>query len=311
MLVVEVLAPVFLVIALGAVLQHTQFVSPGFLREANRVTYWLGLPALLFSQLVTSFHEVTPAARSLVWVMFAATGLLIALAYLIAWLCRVPGTALGTFVQGAFRGNLAFVGLPIIYAFPETTLASGLSLRTAAVLVVAPAMVLYNTAGIVVLLLSQHRFGPKMAWPFAKQLITTPPLIATLAGIGWALAGWNLPVVVAKTFESLGEMALPLGLLSVGGSLVASNLGTHWPRPLAAALTKTIVSPVCGWLVARWWGIGPPETRMILILLATPTAVVSYTVALELQGDERIASGTIVLSAFSSLVALAVIVGFW
>src|SRR5262249_43983686 len=36
MLVVEVLAPVFLVIALGAVLQHTQFVSAGFLREANR-----------------------------------------------------------------------------------------------------------------------------------------------------------------------------------------------------------------------------------------------------------------------------------
>ncbi|HET7535499.1 MAG TPA: AEC family transporter [Candidatus Didemnitutus sp.] len=311
MLVVAVLAPVFLVIALGAVLQRTGFVSAGFLREANRVTYWLGLPALLFSQLVTSFHEVTPSARVLLWVMFAATGLVIALAYLVAWLCRVPGAALGTFVQGAFRGNLAFVGLPIIFAFPETAVAGGLSLRSAAVLVVAPAMVLYNTAGVVVLLLSQHRFGPKMAWPFVKQLATTPPLVATLAGIGWALAGWTLPVPVAKTFESLGEMALPLGLLGVGGSLMTVKLGANWRPPLGSALVKTAVSPLCGWVVAHWWGLRAEETRMILILMACPTAVVSYTVALEMQGDESIASGTIVLSVILSLVTLATVVGFF
>ncbi len=311
MLVIEVLAPVFLVIALGAVLQRTGFVSAGFLREANRVTYWLGLPALLFSQLATSFHEVTPSARNLLWVTLAATGLVIALAYLAGWLCRVPGAALGTFVQGAFRGNLAFVGLPIIYAFPEITVAGGIPLRTAAVLVVAPTMVLYNTAGIVVLLLSQHRFGPKMAWPFLKQLITTPPLVATLAGIGWALAGWTLPVAVEKTFESLGEMALPLGLLGVGGSLMTVKLGANWHQPLGSALMKTLVSPLCGWLVAHWWGVGTEETRMILILMACPTAVVSYTVALELHGDEGIASGAIVLSVLCSVVTLAAIVGFF
>lgn len=311
MLVVEVLAPVFLLIALGAILQRTQFISPGFLREANRVTYWLGLPALLFSQLASSFHEVTPAARSLIWVVFAATGILIALAYVIGWLCRVPGAALGTFVQGAFRGNLAFVGLPIIYAFPETTIAGGVSLRVAAVLVVAPTMVLYNTAGIIVLLLSQHRFGPQMIWPFLKQLLTTPPLIATLAGISWALAGWHLPAPVAKTFESLGEMALPLGLLGVGGSLVTVKLDANWHQPLGSALVKTVLSPLCGWAVARWWGFGADETRMILILMACPTAVVSYTVALELRGDEGIASGAIVLSVLSSLVTLAAIVGWF
>jgi len=43
-------------------MQRTGFVSAGFLREANRVTYWLGLPALFFSQLGGSVHE--PAVRS-------------------------------------------------------------------------------------------------------------------------------------------------------------------------------------------------------------------------------------------------------
>ena len=50
---------------------------------------------------------------------------------------------------------------------------------------------------------------------------------------------------------------------------------------------------------------------MLLILRACPTAIVSYTMALELKGDEAPASGTIVLSVLTSVVVLAVIVGIW
>ena len=56
MQILNILAPVFLLIALGAVLQKTAFVPADFLKEANRVTYWLGLPALLFTQLAGSFQ---------------------------------------------------------------------------------------------------------------------------------------------------------------------------------------------------------------------------------------------------------------
>ena len=64
-----------------------------------------------------------------------------------------------------------------------------------------------------------------------------------------------------------------------------------------------------GWIVGRQLGLGTLEFKMLLILLATPTAVVSYTVALELKGDEQLAASTIVLSVVTSIVTLAVIVG--
>lgn len=307
-LILNTLAPVFLLIAIGAALQVTKFLSPGFLKEANRVTYWLGLPALLFSQLAGSFHPAG-AAQQMLGAMLAATGLVVAVGYLAARLVSVPTAATGTFVQGAFRGNLAFVGLPIIYALPETTLAGGMSLRTAAVIVVAPMMVFYNTAGVVALLLSKHTVSWKMAGPFFKQLATTPPLVATLAGITCALLGWRLPAAVDRTFASLGEMALPLGLLGVGGALVSVKLGAAWRAPLAAALIKTAVAPALGWAVARGWGLGGLEMKTMMILMAAPTAVVSYTVAVELHGDEGLAAGVIVVSTLTSLASLAVIVG--
>ena len=298
----------FLLVALGAVLQRTAFVSVNFLREANRVTYWLGLPALLFSQLAGSFHEAA-GAKAMLGAMVGATLLSIAAGYLVAWALRVPEAAAGTFVQGAFRGNLAFVGLPIIFTLPDAPLGGGLTVRSAAVITVAPMMVFYNVAAVVVLLLSQHPISWKMVRPFLKQLATTPPLLATIAGVSFALLQWKLPASVDKTFASLGEMALPLGLLGVGGSIVTSRLGGAWRWPLAAALVKTVVAPGVGWAVGRWLGLGALELKVVMILLACPAAIVSYTMALEMKGDEAIASGAIVLSVVTSVVTLATIVG--
>ena len=107
MLILNTLAPVFLLIAVGAALQASGFVSDGFLKEANRVTYWLGLPALLFSQLAGSFQQAGGAGLMFT-VMLGATVLAILAGYAVAWLLKVPGAAAGTFVQGGFRGNLAW-----------------------------------------------------------------------------------------------------------------------------------------------------------------------------------------------------------
>lgn len=307
-MILNTLAPVFLLVALGAVLQRTEFVSVNFLREANRLTYWLGLPALLFSQLAGSFQEAA-GAKPMLGAMVTATVLTIVTGYLAAWALRVPEAAAGTFVQGAFRGNLAFVGLPIIFTLPDAPLGAGLTVRSAAVITVAPMMVFYNVAAVVVLLLSQHPISWKMVRPFLKQLATTPPLLATIAGVSFALMGWKLPASVDKTFASLGEMALPLGLLGVGGAIVTSRLGGAWRQPLAAALVKTVAGPALGWAVGRGVGLGALELKMVLILMACPAAIVSYTMALEMKGDEAIASGAIVLSVLTSLVTLAVIVG--
>ncbi|MBS0662615.1 MAG: AEC family transporter [Verrucomicrobia bacterium] len=307
MQILNILAPVFLMIGLGAWLQRSGFVSPDFLKEANRVTYWLGLPALVFSQLASSVHELGGAQRVLV-VMFAATGLSIAAGYLGAVLLRVPGGVVGTFVQASFRGNLAFVGLPIIYSFPDQPVASGVSLRTAAIVTVAPMMVFYNVAGVVVLLVSQHRFGWAMLKPLVRQLATNPPLLATVAGLTFAFAGWSLLPALDKTFTALGEMALPLGLLGVGGSLALASAGKGWRLPFSCAVIKTLVTPLLGWAVAAACGLAGLELKTVLILLACPTAVVSYTIALELKGDGNLASGAIVASVLTSLVSLALVI---
>jgi hypothetical protein len=306
MTVFNVLAPVFLLIGLGVILQRTHFVSTGFLREANKVTYWLGLPALLFGNLATSLHQADGAGVMLTTLLIA-TALVITSGYLIAWLLRLQPARTGTFVQGAFRGNLAYVGLPIVYSLPDTPSASGLSLRAAAVIAIAPMLVLYNVIGVTVLILSQHTLNRAMLRPLLKQLATTPPLIATVAGFAWALSGVPLPSAVALSFDWLGQMALPLALLGIGGALAQSRVSLDWRTPTAAAIVKTVLSPVFGYFIGRQLGLGGVELALVMIFLATPTAGISYTMVTQLKGDEPLASSTILISTVLAVASLSLV----
>jgi predicted permease len=106
-------------------------------------------------------------------------------------------------------------------------------------------------------------------------------------------------------------MALPLGLLGVGGSLVTARFGDAWRAPVASALVKTVGGPLFAWGAARVVGLGAMETSLLMILAASPTAIVSYTMAVEMKGDEQLASMTIVASVMTSLVALAACVAMF
>ena len=171
-------------------------------------------------------------------------------------------------------------------------------------------LVLYNVLGVSVLIVSQHTLSRAVIKPLLKQLATTPPLLATLAGFAWAFTGLPLPAVVAMSFDWLGQMALPLALLGIGGALAQSNAVHGWKIPAAAAFLKTFASPVFGYFIGRRLGLSGIELAVVLVFLACPTAGISYTMATQLKGDETLASGTILFSTFMAIVSLSLALTF-
>jgi malate permease and related proteins len=306
-IILDTIVPVFLVVALGAWLQRSGFLSAGFLKEANHLTYWVGLPALFFGQLAAGLPSMA-GVKALLGVMLMITGLMIVTGFVVARLLGLRGGVTGTFIQGSFRGNLAFVGLPVIFGLPDLPLMGGVNLHSAAVIVIAPVMLVYNVMGVGVLLASQHKFGWAMVGPMLKQLALTPPLVAIAAGMLFSALGWHLPVFAGRTLAAVGEMALPLGLLGVGGAMVTSNLATGWRLPFGSALLKTMLAPVLAYLCGRWWGLDDLSLKLVMIFAACPTAIISYTVALALKGDDKLASSIIGISVLTSIVSLAIIV---
>jgi malate permease and related proteins len=305
MQIVETLAPVFLVIALGWWLRRRVWLSDEFISEANRRVYWLGLPALLFISLATAPHQEAPAGPLMVMVLGATAGT-IGLALLAGRYLGIGRASLGTFVQAAYRGNLAYVALPILVLLPA---AHG-PLYTAALLSMAPIMAFYNAAAVILLLSSHAPSGEGMAGRVVREILRNPLIWSSALGAVYGWREWPLPAWLDNSVAMVGKMSLPLALICIGGTLAATRLTGNRRRIVAASVGKLVVLPLGGWFLARLLGLSPAETQVGLVMLATPTAAASYTMATQLGGDGELAAGSVVMSTLLSLVALAAVVAW-
>ena len=304
--IVNSLAPVFLVMALGWVLRSRRFLSVTTLQDMARLTYWVALPCLLFSEIAAANPLFGEAGR-VFFVMATATGLGAVIGYGLARLLAIPRAAIGTFLQAAFRGNLAFVGLPVIIYASAAAGQNAAAAKATAVVVMGPMVALYNVAAVLALLLSRSRLSRQALNQAFEELKINPLLLSCLAGVVFTALNWELPPLVGRTLTALGQMSLPLALLCIGGSLVSMRVRGKLSWSLGAVVAKLFLLPLLGYAVAHLCGLSVQGTRIALILLACPTASVSYILVSQLGGDKPLASGAILISTLLAALPLAVI----
>ncbi len=115
MAVLSGIVPVFLLIALGALAKRLGWAGEVFVRDLNRVIFWFAIPALLV-RLLGRAELVATDAGTMIGTVIAATAGTGLVAFLYALMRRERPARLGVIVQAAVRGNLVFVGFPVIFA---------------------------------------------------------------------------------------------------------------------------------------------------------------------------------------------------
>ncbi|HEY5769077.1 MAG TPA: AEC family transporter [Terrimicrobium sp.] len=305
MLLVDTLAPLVLLIMLGAGLAHLRFLGSAFMADLNKLAFWIALPALLFT---SANNAAAPDAQTwrLLAVLFAATVLitLVALGASFAW--RMPGGVRGTLMQSAFRGNLAYIGIPVLaYSFSETE-ADGERAMATAVIVMVLTMAFYNILAVIVLQASNHS-AKRADWrQLTRAIATNPLLLSGMLGLLVPLLGVTLPSFLQRALEALGSAAVPIALMCIGGSLATTPLQGRRSWIVTAALLKVAVLPALVFLLSRFAGLGPFEQRTALVLSSCPTAAAAFVMARQMGGDEALASGSIALSTVLSSISLAI-----
>ena len=307
MYVLNSLMPVFLIIALGKLLCRTGFFSDSLAKSLNLLTYWVALPALLLDKVTNASFDSGEIFRTSILLVLATTGSVL-VGYIAAFLLKLERRSLGAFVQGATRGNNAFVGLPVIlYSM------SGISpeVEALATVALAPAIVFYNIMSVSVLLAHSGRKQQSRGQTvrlFVKQLLTNPLLISCVAGLLLNFFGLHFPTAIQRSLSALGGAALALALLSIGSSLSFKGIGNGLLHSLTAAGIKVFVQPLIGLGLALLWNLPPVERKILLIYLACPTAVASYVLADIFGSDRDLAAHIIVVSTLLSAVSLSIVV---
>ncbi len=309
--IINTTLPVFLIIAFGAILQRAGFLPAEFVKATNRLTYWVGLPCLLFYKVAVATYDFNLAGRTFM-VVLAGMIASITVGYLLAIALRIESGNVGTFVQGAYRGNLVYVGLSvIIYSFANSKDVDSARMETIAVLVIAMIVPLYNMAAVVILLGSQHKIDRHVPGRILRQIATNPLFLACAAGIVYSLTFSVLPKAAERTLQSLGQIALPLALLGIGATLAQRKVAGRAKPAVVSSLIKIFCAPAVGLLAAGFLGLGAGETRIALLLLASPTAAVSYVMTEQLGGDGPLSAAIVVVSSVLSAISMSLVVAFF
>ena len=211
-----------------------------------------------------------------------------------------------------YTSSGASVGLPVIlYALSIGVENS--RLIDAASMAVAPMIPFVNLLSIVVM--GGGEAGDKgivrRLLMILKKILLNPLIIACISGLLVSYLGITLPSLLNRSLDSLGNMALPLALLSIGAGLSFGSLkGTVFPT-VTAAFFNVFLLPVVGYLCSRYFGLSDNYTLIAMIFLACPTAAATFVYAREMDGDHIFAGNVIVLSTLFSIISLGLVLALF
>lgn len=292
-----IVLPVFLVIGLGLVMKGTGLVDPAFLGQLNRLVYYVPLPIMFFYKIAQSDFSAS-FNLGLLLVLMSTVVAVGGLSYLYTGIRGYDATTRGAFSQASFRGNLVYIGLPIIYsAYGE----AGFAVAGILIGFITP---LVNFLSIVVLRLPQQGHDHAIRTSFwLHQVANNPLIIASFLGIAWSVFKLPIPAVLAESFEIISGMTMPLALVVIGASFSFKELRGDMIITLSATSFKLLLLPFMVGLVLLLLGVGGMELGVGILLAATPTASAAYVMAQQLESDGDLTSSIIMFSTLVSIVS--------
>ena len=301
MTIVTTIIPVFAVIAAGWIFHRKGLIPSTFMGPANSLVFYLAIPAMVFNAISkANLKTYFDLSVLLITVVSVFSGFGISL--LIGKGIKIKSGKLGTFIQTSFHGNLGYIGLAVAYYY------LGREGFVRAGILTGFMMILQNLLSVFALVsFSEKQPEGKNRFSMIRSILVNPVILSAMAGILCSLSGLRMPIVAERILDILSGMALPLALLIIGASLSFDLMRLHYRVILSVGAIKLMVLPGLGFVLYKLFGLTPREYLPGLILLASPTATVSYVMAKEMKGDPDFAVAAI--SAVTLLSCLTFI--FW
>ena len=293
-----IVAPVFVLIAIGYAASLSGLLSTAAHKGISEFAFSIAMPALLFRTIAVA--EV-PALEPLhLWgAFFGSVAVTWALATLLtAAVLRRPQADAASIAIGSVYGNIVMIGIPLsLSAFGDAAAAP-------MALIVSINTPLLWIAGTLHMEWAGRREGTSLAALLASILVDlarNPLIVAIVAGSLWRLAGLGLHPIVDKVLALLAQAGVPCALVALGASLINFQIKGQAPTLAAMCLLKLAVMPAIAWVLAFWVFRLPPVAAGVVVLFAAmPTGANAYIFATRYQRVVNSTSGAVALGTLLS-----------
>ena len=289
----NVVLPIFICIALGYFLKRIHMLGEETLKQLNKLCFKVFLPVYLFNNIYTTNLTDSFNGKLLLVAICGLLGWFIILMIIIP-LVEKEDSKRGVMVQGIFRSNFALFGLPVAISLCGEENVGPTSLLIGIVVPV------FNVLAVITLEI--FRGGKPSMKKMIKGVVTNPLILASLVGILCNGFHLHLPSAVEKAAVDIGRVATPLSLIALGGSFTFSKIKRNLTQLTICVMGKLIISPLVMVIVGIVFGFRNEFLVPVLIMFGAPTAVSSFPMAQQMDGDGELAAEVVVFtSAFAIL----------
>jgi hypothetical protein len=296
-----IVLPLFMLMLLGYGLKRTHFIGDTFSANGNKLMFYIGLPVIVFRSIYRA------DIREIFDPRFVVAMIVITLVTAgIIWLAATPlikdKPVRGAFVLSSFRGNQAFLGIPLMMNLAGD---AGVLRVTMVVTFVLP---IANIMSILVLASTCGKDKKITPGGVMLTIIKNPIVITTMLGLGLVLPGIALPGVLVTTLDYIAEMSTPLALLCIGASMKFAGFDTKLKYAVVGSFVKIIALPVAFAGAGYLFGFRGYDLAAMTIMGGVPSAIAGYAMVVEMGGDGYVSSTIVVISTLLSAFTLTLII---
>jgi len=282
--VLEIVAPVFLVAGVGFA-----WVKAGFeyrIEFVTRLAMTLAVPCLIFTALMKTEANLGDLAK----LTLAGTAAYVVVGA-IGWaVLKTAGLSLRTYLAPIIFGNTGNLGIPLaLFAFGQPGL-------EAAVVMLAVSAILSFTWGIWIVA-GEGSLG---------KMVKEPMIWATLLGALFLMMDWQTPVVLTNTLDLIGQMAIPMMLITLGVAVARLTPG-RVVTAIWLSVVKLLICAAVGWGIGLAFGLTGTLFGVLVLQMAMPVAVTAYLLAEKYEADSNAVAGYVVVSTLVSVIGLPIL----
>lgn len=293
-LAINVVIPLFLLMALGYILNITHMLDDKTLSVLNKLVFKVFLPALLFYNIYRT-NLATAVQGGLILYASVAVIVMAAAMFVFVPLLEKDNKKRGVIIQGIFRSNFVLFGIPVATAILGE---NNVGVTSVLIAIVVP---LFNILAVITLeFFRGGKFTAKKILIMLKGVFTNPLILSSLVGIVFLWLGIKLPKPLETTVSDVSKLATPISLIVLGGTFRFRRVSGNIKQLAIMVVGKLVVYPCVVIFTALKLGFTGAAIVSLLSMTASPTAVSSYTMAEEMESDGELAGqGVVLTTAFS------------
>ena len=189
--------------------------------------------------------------------------------------------------------NTGNMGLPLVlFAFGDEGFRVG-------ILYMVSTTIVHYTLGIIILSYDKSPF----------EVFKLPLVYSAALGLIIPVIGWDLPIILERTFVLLGEASIPTMIFTLGYKLSEITL-SEFKRSFAFGGMRIGFGFLLSLILVKVFNLNGLASNVFILQSSMPPAIFNFVLAEKYQQDSKIVASIILAGTLLSIITSPIIIGY-